>query len=71
MTTVVKKAVGDEAGDGKAEYRVKQGKFHEGRGKDKVVKVPGDIVRLTPLQAKSFADMMEKVNPAAEKGSSD
>lgn len=48
--------------DGKAEYRVMSGKFSEGRGREKVTKVVGDIVRLTPLQAKSFADVMEKVS---------
>ncbi len=57
----------DEAGDGKTEYRVTSGKFSVGRGKEKEMKVVGDIVRLTPAQAKSFADIMKKTNPVAEK----
>ncbi len=68
MATIAKKTE-TETDDGKVEYRVKGGKFSVGRGIEKVKKVAGDIVSLTPLQAKNFADVMEKVNPAAEKAS--
>ncbi len=63
MNAVAKKAETKIEDDGKAEYRVTGGKFSTGRSKDKVTKVAGDVVRLTPLQAKNFADVMEKVSP--------